>query len=221
MKKICVDTDIFGWFVKKTSNEGQEDNITKAEWLFNWFFEEKIKVVIPSLVVAEILSGVHDEDKREEISDFICDNFEILQFDIISARIFSDIQIEKYRGNGKERLQQYRNQNSVPSCAMKNDWSIASCAISNNCQAIFTNNSRDYKKFVGEDRLQIYDLSFVDEKKKEIEEELRLKEEQKKLEEAKLKKIAEGELLPKDLSEFETFEQAQKRKETKESSNED
>lgn len=219
MKKVCIDTDILGWFVKKEASDIQKANIEKSEFLFKWFEEKKINVVIPSIVVAETLSNVLEEFKREEICDYINDNFEVLQFDIISARIFAEIQIGKAKK--REALSEYRAKNEVPKCKMKNDWNIASIALSNNCDAIFSNNKKDFVKFLEKDIIPIFDLEFVDSKKAEIAEKERLEKEAFEAEEAKKKEVLEGKLFPENLNAFETAEQARIKKEEIEKSAKD
>ena len=63
MKKVCVDTNILIWYIKKECTKGQEDMLEKAEYLFDYFERSEILIVIPSLVVAELLGNVEDEEK--------------------------------------------------------------------------------------------------------------------------------------------------------------
>lgn len=207
MRKICVDTDILWWYILGETKNINNDEFSNAKYLFNWFENEGKMVVIPSIVVGELLSSVDDIDKREEISDFINDNFEVLQYDIISARTFADIQVEKNKE--KNILESYRKNNNVLKCKMKNDWNIASCAISNNCDAIFSNNSKDYNTFVG-NKIPVFNLSYVEKIKDDIAEKEKNDKEIMDKALADAKEIQDGQLFPLNLESFPTVEDSKK-----------
>lgn len=145
------------WYVKREATIGQESFIAKADELFNYFESEKIRVVVPSLVVGELMCNVADETKREEIFDFISDNFEIIQHDVLSAREFARLRISSDRESAKA----YANSNSIPKCRMINDHNICAVALSNKCDAIFSHNLKDFEKF-NNGEIPIYTLDYVD-----------------------------------------------------------
>ncbi len=164
MKKVCLDTNILVWGVKETANAGQEINIPRAKFLFEYFDAKKITVVIPSLVLGELLSNVTDVDEAERIFDYISANFEILQHDVLSARVFARKRIQLDAKN----IKQYLQENHVPKCRMINDLNICSMAIASECDGIFTNNLRDFQKFM-DGEIPIYDIEHSDVLKAQLE----------------------------------------------------
>ena len=160
MNRVCIDTDILGWAIKGYTSDGQDQKIVKAKQLIEFLSQEKITVLIPSIVVAELLSDVEDEDEREKICDYLSKYFFVLQFDIVTARVFAEIRIKKAKE--KQQLKEHRNKNNVPRCKMKNDWNICAIALSNRCDTIFTNNVDDFQAFAG-DLINVKSLDFVDE----------------------------------------------------------
>lgn len=51
---ICLDSMICVWAIKKQANEDQIHNLDKAEYLLEMIDQNKWKVIIPTLVIAEI-----------------------------------------------------------------------------------------------------------------------------------------------------------------------
>jgi predicted nucleic acid-binding protein len=164
MKKVCVDTNILVWYVKRTATEGQEENIEKSDFLFQYFEHKKIKVVVPSLVVGELMCNVSDDEKRDQIFDYIQEHFEIVQHDVRSAREFSRLRVSLDRKQAKD----FAKQIDVPNCRMLNDHNICAVALSNDCDAIFSHNLKDFDKF-NNNEIPIYTLDYVEELKKELE----------------------------------------------------
>lgn len=204
MRKACIDTNILGWFVKGYTSDDDEVKLEKSRFLFEWLEEQQVNVVIPSLVVGEMMSDVEDEGERERISDFVSANFEVLQHDIMSARQFAGMRIEL----DKKNVKQYRHQNNVPKCRMINDYNICSVALSNNCDVIFTNNTKDFEVFLN-DKIPVFSLDYVDIIKKDIadkEDEEKLKAEEAEriiIEKEEAKKILpDSTLFPGKLEEY-------------------
>lgn len=160
MKKVCVDTNMLIWYIKRQCTPGQEDCLDKADYLFNYLERNKITVVVPSVVVAELLGNVVDEDEREEYFDYIAENFEIAQHDVLSARKYAELRVKLSTVNAK----QYLSQNNIPKCQITNDYNICSVAISSGCDTIFSHNIKHFEKFA-DHQIKILTLHDVDELK--------------------------------------------------------
>ena len=52
---VCLDTQIVIWGVKKQSTPDQSEMILRAEYLLEKFLSSGTKILVPSIVVAEIL----------------------------------------------------------------------------------------------------------------------------------------------------------------------
>lgn len=163
MKKVCVDTNMLIWYIKRQCTQGQEDCLVKAEYLFNYFQDKNIEVVIPSLVVAELLGNVEDEDEREGYFDYMSENFQIAQHDVLSARKFAELRLKLTKANEANYAK-----GNTPKCQITNDYNICSVALSSGCDAIFSHNLKDFEKFV-EHQIPIYTLDYVEELKRQDE----------------------------------------------------
>jgi predicted nucleic acid-binding protein len=162
MKRICVDTNILGWFYKGTGNPDDEDNVERAQYLFQWFSESNMEVVIPSIVLAEMLCDISDSDEREEATSYLSSEYEVIQFDTLCALEYSRLRII-YEEKNRE---QFSHPENTPKCKILNDYLICAAAISDKCDVIFTNNVRDFSKFANSE-IPILSLEYVDEIKAE------------------------------------------------------
>lgn len=152
-KKVCVDSNVLGWFIKGYASNGQEGYILKARLLFKKYFEEQVIIFVPSIVVAEVIKDVSDPNKRDEILTFISENFEVGSFDIICSAEYATL----FNEMSEKSFSTYRDENNVPKWKMKEDWMIAVEAKINNCSEIITHNKKDFKNFIG-DYIPVYDL---------------------------------------------------------------
>ncbi len=108
---ICFDTQIVIWAVKKEATPGQEDMILKAEILLNMCNENKSEIIIPSIVIAELLSGL-PPDRHSFFIKVIEKNFSIPPFDLHAAAVYAKIwrnskelrKEEKERGAKREEM---------------------------------------------------------------------------------------------------------------------
>lgn len=152
-KKVCVDSNVLGWYVKGYATSGQEVYILKARLLFKKYQDDNVIIFIPSIVVAEVINDVSDPAKRDEILTFISENFEVGSFDIICSAEYATL----FNEMSEKSFSTYRDENNVPKWKMKEDWMIAVEAKINNCSEIITHNKKDFKAFIG-DYLPIFDL---------------------------------------------------------------
>jgi predicted nucleic acid-binding protein len=90
MSSVCFDTHILIWGVRGQATKGQEHNIEKARYLINQCGEEGIKIMVPSVVVAEFLCGV-DPELSGAASQLMHDRFIVLPFDTQAALHFAEM----------------------------------------------------------------------------------------------------------------------------------
>ena len=152
-KKVCLDTNILGWYVKGYATKGQEGNVLKAKLLIEKYIEEKVVLFIPSVVVAEVIMDIKDQDERDAIVTFLSENFEVGNFDVICSLEYANF----FNKMADKSFSTYRSENGISKSAMKHDWMIAVEASVNNCDEIISNNKKDFKNFIG-DYIPIYDL---------------------------------------------------------------
>lgn len=99
-KIVCFDTNILVWGIKQESTTGQEQNIKKAAHLISTCSENGSTVIIPSIVVAELLCGVVDSKRREQILRGMS-GFRIVPFDTRAALLYAKVWTEDARKRAK------------------------------------------------------------------------------------------------------------------------
>ncbi|MDR2801424.1 MAG: PIN domain-containing protein [Desulfovibrio sp.] len=87
---VCIDTQILIWGIQKTASEKRKDYIVVAESLIDDITEKGDRIIIPSIVYAELLAGV-PEDRLKEFMRIISSRFPIVPFDALSAYYYSII----------------------------------------------------------------------------------------------------------------------------------
>ncbi|WP_297334503.1 PIN domain-containing protein, partial [Flavobacterium sp.] len=156
MKKVCVDTNFLVWAVKQKATVGQEYLISIAKKIVDFFEENGVTIVVPSLVLGELLSDIEAEDERSLLTNFISENFIVVQYDILCAIEFARLRVNM----DKNILKEHRVQNSITQTRMKTDYNICASAIAKNCDAIITNNKKDFIKYSA-GHINIYTLEDV------------------------------------------------------------
>ena len=129
---LCIDSHIFIWGIKKQATDGQENMIEKAEYLFQWADDNKHKIMIPTVVIAEVLAPEPIE-LYPYYMDIINKNFIVAQYDLRAATIYAQILNNKI-GNLKIKAKQLDIKREV----MKIDHLILSCALVNGASFIYT-----------------------------------------------------------------------------------
>ena len=103
MELVCLDTHILIWGIKEESEPGQEDKIPKAKSFLKWLEDKKAKILVPSVVVAELLMRVPREEHGKVI-DFFQRKFIAPPFDTVAASCFAKIWREKADRNIIKKL---------------------------------------------------------------------------------------------------------------------
>jgi len=98
-KIICFDTNILSWGIKQESTPGQEQNIEKAAHLISTCSEDGSIVIVPSIVIAELMSGV-DAKIQDNILKGLS-GFRIVPFDLQAALLYAKIWTKDARRKAK------------------------------------------------------------------------------------------------------------------------
>lgn len=139
-KPVCIDSHLIIWGIKKQASEGQEHMIEKAENFFKYMDNERIEIIIPSIVVAEILTP-EDETKRAEYSRILTKSFRICDFDLLASKKYAELLSTKL-----SNVKQYAQDNGIRKDKMKFDFGIVATAIVNNASIIYSHDP-DLTKF--------------------------------------------------------------------------
>lgn len=132
MTIVCFDTQIVIWGLKEEATPGQEHMIPKARYLIDRCDQEKKTVVIPTIVVAELLSGL-DSEMFVEFNRVLESQFLILPFDFKAANLYAKIWKDK-RQVRKDLLEQGK----ATRAELKADSFIVATAVANNADCIYT-----------------------------------------------------------------------------------
>ena len=132
---LCIDSQILIWGIKKQCTEGQENMIQRAEYFFKWADEEKHHLLIPTVVIAEILSP-EPREKHSEIMSLISENFIIGNFDTLCAIRYANILNSRFMD-----LKKFAYDNGIRREKMKTDFMIVSTALAYNANIIYSNDA--------------------------------------------------------------------------------
>lgn len=140
MSLVCFDTQVVIWSVKGEAKPGQEDMIPKARHLLQKCEDEGIKIVIPSIVIAELLSGLNPE-RHNDFSRTMQKRFIVPPFDTMAAAYFAKIWRSK-----KQIRQELTDTKMATRAEMKADSMIVAIAVAHKVSCIYSHDE-PLKKF--------------------------------------------------------------------------
>lgn len=160
MKPVCLDTHVIIWGIKHEADPGQEDMITRATALIKSLDSTNTQMIIPSIVLAELLTKIPPEEREAFVSELSSD-FMIYPFGIESSISFSDLWAQK-KSKYKQDLAYSREH-------MKADFMIVATALSSSSSCIYSEDKGVQKasenliecKNIPQNVLQL-DFSFTD-----------------------------------------------------------
>jgi predicted nucleic acid-binding protein len=138
---ICLDTNILIWGIKKVAPPGQEDMIYRAQDLIQKLDKSSSQVIVPSLVLAELLMPVKEEDHGKFFAD-ISKQFIIVPFDTQAALHYATLWKSWREKNSEQQL----GDNRPTRAKMKTDFMIVATAVSRKAECIYSADS-DIEKF--------------------------------------------------------------------------
>lgn len=130
----CIDSNTFIWGIKKIASEGQEHMIERAEYLFRWLDDNKHKVMIPTVVIAEVLAP-EPLEKYPVLMEIISKHFMVVDFDTRAASRYGQIFM-----NRLEEVKKIANENDIDKQKMKIDHLIIACALVHNASCIYSDD---------------------------------------------------------------------------------
>ncbi|MDX1521753.1 MAG: PIN domain-containing protein [Anaerolineae bacterium] len=133
MKLVCFDTQVMIWGIKGEATPGQEDMISKSQYLIKKCDDEKIQVLIPSIVVAELLSGTKPE-KHKDIFQVIQKRFIVQPFDARCSVQYAKI------WQAKKRVSQELKEEGATRAEIKADCMIIATTVVNQAVCIYTHD---------------------------------------------------------------------------------
>jgi len=138
METVCLDTHILIWAIKEQASPGQEDMVSKAQRFLKQLESQKIIVLVPSIVVAEILMPVPPE-LHAMVINLLDRSFVIPPFDLQASTNFAKIWQNRQHQGIVEELQ--RNHQAKRE-ELKADCMIVAIAITRGSECIYSYDNK-------------------------------------------------------------------------------
>lgn len=132
---VCIDNHILIWGLKRFASPGQEFRLDQTEQCLQILKEQKAQIVVPTVVCAEFLTGLDDENSRNQYIRIIQRNFAVIPFDIGASMRFPAL----WSSVKKERLEELKQQGATKQ-TLKADCMIVASAIQHKANMIISND---------------------------------------------------------------------------------
>ncbi len=152
-KIVCIDTNVAIWGVKGKATLGQEEMIHKARWLFQLCENDGTRILLPSVVVAEMLSGVPAAG-RGKILEVCQRSFVIPAFDSRAALVYADLW--PVEPDVRDALRQ----SGATRKSMKADCMIIATAVASKAEYLYSHDS-DIRRLARGVEIEVRDLPEV------------------------------------------------------------
>lgn len=131
----CVDSHIIIWGIKKQAVDGQKEMIQRAGYLFETADSFEDIIIVPSLVIAEILSP-EPAQIRAHYLEIIKSSFIIAPFDTRASLKYSEMLF-----NRKDEVKKIAEDTGTSRQKMKIDHMIIATAIVNEANCIYSTDA--------------------------------------------------------------------------------
>lgn len=135
---VCIDTQILVWGVLKKPPLGEEHLVQLSSDFLRWIEEQKCRVILPTVIVAELLVTVPPEDQTEAMKRFRSD-WRVVEFDLPAAQQFAVMRQSQLIKNRLTHLLDPNNPGATRE-ALKADVMIIATAIAQRAQIIYSND---------------------------------------------------------------------------------
>jgi predicted nucleic acid-binding protein len=156
---VAVDNQIMVWSTLKKCTAGQEDMLARAAAFVDQMNQDRVRILVPSVVIAEFLVNVPAQ-RHDDVLSAINARFQVGIFDLSAAKMAADI-MRRYifdrRGQYPEGLQPEQWTKPV----IKFDCQVLATAITRGASALYTHDKgllamgRDYH-----DRIEVKEMPF-------------------------------------------------------------
>jgi predicted nucleic acid-binding protein len=138
----CLDTNIVIWGIQGRAHPSQGEMVSRSRALIANLRKEKVRVIIPSIVLGEFLIGLPlDEHPRYE--QLVRSKFPIIPYDFAASMIFARIWRTK---TDEQTIARIKAEENPPTRAqLRADLMIIATAISAGCSCIYGHERRFYQ----------------------------------------------------------------------------
>lgn len=138
MKSVCVDNHILIWGIKEHAEPGQEEMIPRTKAFFEDCRKNNIRIMIPALVLAELLTAV-DPKMHAMIHNLIRSSFQVPPFDSAASAIFAKLWQERKESGTVEKI---RNELGATRQELKADCMIVATSIAHKADALYSHDNK-------------------------------------------------------------------------------
>lgn len=129
---VCIDSQIIVWGIKEQATSGQEEMIGKAQSFFRWIDENGHDCIIPSIVVAEVLSPEPPEIRAAYL-ETLTQGFVVVNFDVRAGMKYAELLYGKF-----QQAKETATNLGVDKHTMKADHMIIATALANGANCIYS-----------------------------------------------------------------------------------
>ncbi len=154
MSLVCFDNHVLVWGIKEQATPGQEDMIPRTKSFIRQLQEDKIRVLIPSIVVAEFLMPI-PADMHPAVINLFDRGFVVAPFDTAAASQFAKIWLSR---KGQESVNSLIESGKTRT-ELKMDSLIVATAISQGAECIYSHD--EGVKAFGQDYIEVKEIPFI------------------------------------------------------------
>ncbi len=152
MDLVCFDTHIIIWGVRGKASLGQEDSIKKAKYLIGKCEQDGIRIMVPSVVVAEVLCALEPR-LHSSVSELMHRRFIVPPFDTQAALHFAEVWRNNKQLKDEGRI-------SISRAEMKADSMIIATALARGANCIYSEDTG--LKKIAQDYIDVKSLPNVE-----------------------------------------------------------
>ncbi|WP_353571955.1 PIN domain-containing protein [Candidatus Albibeggiatoa sp. nov. BB20] len=134
-KVVCLDTHILIWGVEQTARNTQQDMIERTIQFIDSLPAQKIKPIIPSVVLSEFLMPIPYEKKGLYL-DSINQKLKVVPYDTIAAIEFVNI----WQSKQDEKIIKKLREQGISKNHLKIDCMIVATAITRRASCIYSHD---------------------------------------------------------------------------------
>lgn len=131
---VCLDTQILIWGIKEQASLNRQDMIPKTKVFLDRLQEKKARVLIPTVVVAELMLGVPPDD-HYPMSEILRRRFIIAPFDLGAAAHYARVWKEQQQAGVIKELQEHPDASKR---RLKVDCMIVATALARGVDCIYS-----------------------------------------------------------------------------------
>jgi predicted nucleic acid-binding protein len=131
----AIDTGILIWGIRKMPDPDRPDLVERCEKLIDRLSENRQRVMVPSIAVAEYLMGFDDDGLKKAQREIFEKRLFVASFDAKAAIIAAELY-------DKEVIDKLRNETGEKKQCLKADVKIIATAIAHGGTRIYSNDSQ-------------------------------------------------------------------------------